>query len=509
MVEAVAVVGLLALGSEAHAQHWGVSAAGGLGTTADRSRTEGGVILPEQLEADKLRSDAYVRTAVGAEYLFRSRRSAHQLTYNFANFVHFGQGRLLSFTNDVLWLGAIQPGRDSELGLTLSGTQGRTGDLYLFGNQRLGDSVARPATSTWFVGAHGGETLNVALGPFWNFAQDLHGDIFQPIGAGLTQARTLGAQAHLGISRRWTNDALGVRVGAGHGRSTEVVNDTVGMIPARKTNFADAMLTLDHAFNDDWDIHLGVGALTVQVPQIRDPFLDGIYSIAASYRTTTGGVVSAQASRGVVTNVFVGDTLLQTGAGVRFTQFFGRNEAWQATGGADFQTGKSVFVIDEKQGGLKVFAVAAGLNYEYSRHIMFDLEASYTYQDAEASRRCIMFLPPYTLHRTMVLASVSYVFPQPELLTGGGGGRRRPRVMGRPAGSVSDVRTGLEAVLDPAAKAERALGEGETRGAGARGRRGDTRTERRDAARGFDPEEAPAQLPPGALPSRERPPDPR
>jgi hypothetical protein len=92
-------------------------------------------------------------------------------------------------------------------------------------------------------------------------------------------------------------------------------------------------------------------------------------------------------------------------------------------------------------------------------------------------------------------------------LNGGGGGRRRPRMLGRPGGNVSEVRTGLEAVLDPAAKSERPVGdEGGSRGAGAsaaRGRR-DTRTERRDSARGYDPEEAPAQLAPGALPPRER-----
>jgi hypothetical protein len=191
----------------------------------------------------------------------------------------------------------------------------------------------------------------------------------------------------------------------------------------------------------------------VRVPQIDDHFIDGSYDAAVHYTTITGGALSALASRGVVTNVFVGDVLLQTGVGLRATHFFGRNQAWQLVGGLDYQVAESVFVVDVDAGGIKVFSGAASLNYQWTRHLLLELEANYTYQDAEASIRNAMLMPANTLHRTMAVLSLAYVFPEPDTIKGGGGGRRRARATTGEGGA--EARTGIDTGMDPG-RAERA-----------------------------------------------------
>ncbi|HEY0712750.1 MAG TPA: hypothetical protein VGF45_08760, partial [Polyangia bacterium] len=359
-----------------------------------------------------------------------------------------------------------------------------------------GDSVARPGGSISFVSLRLGQNFNWRPDAFWVVSQDANVDGFLPYGSEEAQARTLGTDVHLGLSRRWDRDGFGLRAGVGQGRSSASVFQGID-IPARRANFADANVVYDHAFSDDWAMQLSVGLLGVQVPQIRDPFLDVTALAGVDYRSDNGGNISVQATRGVATNVFVGDVLLQTGGSVRATQFFGRNEAWQLIGGLDYQQGKSVFVVNENQGGLKVFSAALSLNYEWSRNILVDFETTYTYQDAENSRRFTVFLAPYTLHRVMAMLSVAYVFPQPEKFSGGGGGRRAPRRVSGRAG-VSDVGSGLEgSALGPMDA------EGNTPGVGATGgqRRMDreTQTDRQDMGRG--PIDEPVQFP-GTDPSR-------
>lgn len=491
-------VGAAAVATPAQAQRWGMSAGASVGSTTNGGDNAGPLLpVPEEMMEDAVQTDMFLRTAVGAELFLGTPRSNHQLTYNFANFLHFGEGRVLSFNNDFLWVGAITPGRFSDLNFTAGASQGRTGDLALFNRQPQGDSVARPGGSVSFLGLRLGENFNWRPDPFWVVSQDANADGFLPYGDDGTQARTLGGDVHLGLSRRWDRDGFGLRTGVGHGRSSSSTFQGIE-IPGRRANFGDVSAVYDHTFTDDWAMQLSVGLLGVQVPQIRDPFLDVNVLAGVDYRTDTGGNVSLQASRGMATNVFVGDVLLQTGGSLRATQFFGRNEAWQLIGGLDYQQGKSVFVVDENQGGLKVFSASLSLNYEWSRNILVDFESTYTYQDAESSRRLTVFLAPYTLHRVMAMVSVAYVFPQPERFTGGGGGRRAPRRISGRAG-VSDVGSGLEGSATGPMDAE-----GNTPGAGATGgmRRMESRenqSDRPDIGRG--PIDEPAQVP-GYDPSR-------
>jgi hypothetical protein len=481
----------------AHAQRWGWSAGSSVGGTVNGGDNAGPLLpMPEEMLGEATQTDMFLRTAVGAEVFLGTRRSNHQLVYNFANYLHFGESESLSFNNDFIWTGTIAPGRFSDFNFAAGVAQGRTGDLALFRGTPQGESVARPQGSISFVGMRVGEDFSWRPDAFWVLSQYGNADVFLPYGSDEKQARTLAADTHLGISRRWDQDGFGLRGGIGHGRSGASVFQGID-IPPRRANYADVVLAYDHAFNDDWAMQLNLGLLGVRVPQIRDPFLDVTALAGIDHRTDTGGNISVQASRGVSANVFVGDVLVQTGGSVRATQFFGRNEAWQLIGSVDFQSAKSVFVVDENLGGIKVFSAALALNYEWSRNILVDFESNYTYQDAEASRRFTVFLPPYTLHRLMVMLSVAYVFPQPEKFSGGGGGRRAPRRISGRAGDT-DVSTGLEGSPSAAMDSEGNSSGAEAAG-GQRRMSRENQSDRPDIGRG--PIDEPVQFP-NADPSR-------
>jgi hypothetical protein len=418
---------LLSAAAPARAQ-LGVSAAVGAGVNNNNVhvKPEPGV-APAETEFEGNQADGLLRTTLGAHYLTRGGRATHHLEYLLSTYIYLQRSQSVSFANELGWTGLINPTRFSALDFSLRGTQGQTNDLDLFRGQELGDSAARRVTSERFLSLSGGEHLRWELGPDWELGQRLESELYLPIGdARKSSPRTIGASAGLGLDRVWLRDQLGVFVEAGHGRSSEVIFEEPmeGLLgfPARRANYGRAGLSWGHAFSDYWTTHVDAGVLGVQVPQLRDPFIDLGASLTISHRTETRGTVALRAERGVDTNVYVGDVLLMNGIGLRADVPFGHKEIWHLEADVELQQSESVYVIDVKD-NLKVFSTSAILGYDFSRHASLLFELNFTYQDAEAGLRNTLRTEPFTSHRTMFVVSIDMHYPQPEDDERGGGRR--------------------------------------------------------------------------------------
>jgi hypothetical protein len=397
-------------------------------------------------EGQGAEADGFTRTSLGATYQLRTPRSTHQFSYLFGAYFYMASGQSVSINNDLGWTGTVSPTAFSELGLTLTLSQGRTNDLDLFNRQAGGvESVARPAGAETFLSAGAGQSLTWTLSPFWSVGENVNANIYQPISEGTQQPRTIGADAGLTLNRLFIEDSLGLFVRAGHGRSEAVVVDGAELYPARRANYGEAGLGYTHAFNEDWTAYLGGGLLAVQVPQIRDPFLDFSVHGTLTHLTSTGGDITLRVDRGVYTNVYVGDVLLQNSIGLQGSHPFGLRESWLIGGSVDYQRSESLFVVDVKESGLNIFHTAATVTYDWTRHRRLAFELSYTYQDSGQSVRMGMIQEAFTLHRAMAMLTLEFVFPEPEerptrrrgrssRRSGGGGGGDAPGPTGGDGG---------------------------------------------------------------------------
>lgn len=435
---AIIVAAIFTLAPAAARAQLGVTAGVSVGGTnnATSAATEG-----EGAEAD-----GFTRTALGASYLLRTPRSTHQFTYGFAAYFYVASGQSVSFNNDLGWSGTISPTAFSELGLTLTASQGRTNDLDLFNRNPAGvESVARPVGAETFVALGAGQSFNWTLSPFWSVGQNVNANFYQPISDNSQQPQTIGADAGLSLNRLFIENSMGLFVRAGHGRSDAVLVDGAELYPEREANYGEAGLSYTHAFNQDWNAYLGGGLLAVQVPQIRDPFLDFSVHGQLTHLTLTGGDITLRVDRGVYTNVYVGDVLLQNSIGLQGSHPFGLREAWLIGGSIDYQRSESLFVVDVKESGLNIFHTAGTLTYEWTRHRRLAFELSYTYQDSGQSVRMGMIQDAFTLHRLMAMLTLELVYPEPEerptrrrgrgrTSSGSGGGSDGPAPMGTNGG---------------------------------------------------------------------------
>ncbi len=398
----------------------GVSAAVGLGATNNNLDIES--TTPGEGGSSN-ESDGLARTVLGLHYLLPGRNSTHAFDYALSTYIYIQGAQSISFANELAWTSLVNPTRFSQLDFSLRGTQGRTSDMDLFRGQALGGSEARPTSVESFVSLAATESLRWELGPFWELGQLLNGEVYAPIGdATRTSARTLGLEARLLLSRMWTQDQLGLFVEGGHGRSTAVVFDEPmeGLLgyPAREANWVRVGLDYGHAFNDFWSTRLDAGVLGVQVPQIRTPFVDLGVGLSLAHRTRTNGGIELRGERGIDTNVYVGDVLLQNSVGLRVEQPFGYKEAWNFSADVEYQRSKSLFVVDVKE-SLQVFSVSTILSHDYSRQMRLLFELNFTYQDAEAGLRNMLRAEPFTSHRTMFLMSIEWRYPELEAEPGG------------------------------------------------------------------------------------------
>jgi hypothetical protein len=418
---------LLFSGIPARAQvglHAGVS----LGATNNNLHMRGVVpIEGEDLGGASNEADALARTDVGAHYLLTGPRSTQVFDYVLSSYFYIQRGQSVSIANQLGWTALLNPSNFSQLDLALRGTQGRTSDLDLFRGHALGGSEARPTTSETFVSLLATQHLRWELSPFWELGQGLMGALYVPTGAARNSTpRTLGMEADLGLHRLWIRDQLGLLAMAGQGRSSAVAFEEVMLgqsgYPARRVDYARVGLGWGHAFSDYWSSQLEAGLLGVQVPQVRDPFLDVGASAVVTHRTDTRGTIALRAERGIVTNVYVGDVLLQNAIGLRVDYPFGHKEAWDLTGDVEYQRSRSLFVVDALD-RLQVFSTSAVLGHDWGRHARLLFELNFTYQDSLAGLRNQLRTEPFTSHRTMFLVTVEMHFPA---IAGGerGGGRR-------------------------------------------------------------------------------------
>jgi hypothetical protein len=413
------------------------SAAVALGATNNNLKVKGAPVEEGGEGGDTNQADGLARSILGLHYLLPGRRSTQTFDYALSTYMYIQREQSVSFANEVGWAALVNPTRFSQLDFSLRGTQGRTGDMDLFRGQALGASEARP-TSTFenFASVSAMESLRWELGPFWELGQRLGGELYAPLGSSTrTTPRTLGVEGQLSLSRVWTRDQLGLFAEAGHGRSTEVVFEEPmeGLLgyPARRANWARVGLTYGHAFSDYWSTQVDAGLLGVQVPQIRDPFVDVGLGAAITHRTATRGTIELRGERGIDTNVYVGDVLLQNAIGLRVAHPFGHKESWNLEADLEYQQSKSLFVIDVKE-TLKVLTAAAILSYDWTRQMRLLLELNFTYQDAEAGLRNTVRSDPFTMHRTMFLVSAEVHYPDLESEAGGG------RVLGGRGGSGAE-----------------------------------------------------------------------
>jgi hypothetical protein len=397
----------------------GVSAGVGLGATNNNMNIE----VPGTESDATNEADGLARTQLGLHYFLPGQSSAQAFDYALSTYIYIQGEQSVSFANELGWTALVNPTRFSQLDFSLRGAQGRTSDLDLFRGQALGGSEARPTTAESFVSASATESLRWELGPFWELGQLLNGELYAPIGdATRTTARTLGAEGRLTLSRVWTQDQLGLFVEAGHGRSSEVVFDEPmeGLLgyPARRANWGRVGLDYGHAFSDFWSVRMDAGLLAVQVPTIRDPFVDLGVGLSIAHRTSTRGTIELRGERGIDTNVYVGDVLLQNSVGLRVEQPFGYKEGWNLSADMEYQQSESLFVVDVKE-SLKVFSTSAILSHDWSRQTRLLFELNFTYQDAEAGLRNMLRADPFTAHRTMFITSIEWRYPELEAEVGG------------------------------------------------------------------------------------------
>jgi hypothetical protein len=358
--------------------------------------------------------DTFTRLSGRASYYLRGPRLDQRLDYLLGAYLYVQGGQTYSLSNDLLYDMTYRLTPDTEFGLALSGQQGRTSDLTMTDLLANGPSVARPSGSENYLSGSVGQRLALALGPFWSVGESLTGQTFRPLNDDSQQARNWGATGGLSLNRIWIQNTgtLYGRVGTGH--SSEVNNGGVLLFPERQVNYGEAGLAWSHSYNDDWSHYLGGGLLAVDVPSETEPQMYLAAHGALTYITATGGTIALNVDRGVYTNVFVGDVLLQTGAGLHGTQFFGRGEAWSAGGGLDYQHSKSLLYVDVQESRLDVFSATALVTWDWTRHRRWLFELTYTYQDSDEAFRNRKVVGPLTLNHFMAMATLEFAFPEPD-----------------------------------------------------------------------------------------------
>jgi hypothetical protein len=357
--------------------------------------------------------DTFTRLSGRATYYLRGPRLDQRLNYLLGAYLYVQGSQSYSLSNDLLYDATYRVSPDTELGLTLTGQQGRTNELTPFDLLTGGPSVARPSTAENFLAGSAAQRFYWALGPFWSIGESLRGSIFEPLSDDTDQARTWGATAGLSLNRIWIQNTgtLYGRVGRGH---SDQVATPAGVLrfPARDVDYGEAGLAWSHSYNDDWSHYLGGGLLGVKVPTELDTEYYMAVHTALTYLTATGGTIALNFDRGVYTNVFVGDVMLQTGGGLHGTQFFGRGEAWSATFGLDYQHSKSLLYVDVNESRLDVVSAIALLTWDWTRHKRWLFELTYTYQDSDEAIRNRRVVGPLKLNHFMAMATLEFSFPE-------------------------------------------------------------------------------------------------
>ena len=381
-----------------------------------------------EVDGSDVEPDGFLRSNAGVGYLLRTPRATHQFDFTFGADVFIQRSQSVSFSSELGWVGEVAPTADSILGLSLLGQTGRTSDLDLFADPSEIGSVARPQGSQLFASVAAGQHLQWELGPDWSVGERVGLDFFTPLGDDGGQATTTSLDVEANLSRVWLRDTGILSLRGSQGRTGEVTAEGMLVTPARRANIGEVALAWEHAYNDFWASHLGAGLLLVQVPNGKDPFADVSLNGTVTHRTRTGGSIIARFDRGVYTNVFVGDVLLQNAVGLHASHPFGQNERWSASLDAEYQRSQSVFVVEVREGGIQVFGASAQLGYDWTRHLNVSFDLSYTYQDAKQAlffqNMMMTIIPPYTLNRFVGMVTLEWTYPQKENAEGPAARRR-------------------------------------------------------------------------------------
>jgi hypothetical protein len=393
-------------------------------------------------------ADAFTRVQLGGNYTINGARLTQDLSYTFASYFYVRGDQSFSFDNDLTYSGNYVTSPDTALGYHLGASQGRTSDFDLLAREGRTGSRLLPTGSQTYVSGFVGQDFHLGLGPDWSIGQRLNGEGYTPIGdEDSGQPWTVGADVGLDLNRIWDQDTATLFTRAGHGRmgSQRVeleqnvpvgveVEPIFGTIPRRQVNFAEAGLAWSHSYNEDWSHTVGVGGTGVQVPKTADypnppdPFADVSVHGSVHYLTPTGGELTLTLERAVHTNVFVGDVYLQNAIGLHGAHPFGYKEAWQVGGSIDYQRSQSVFVVDTKDSGIQIFSVSGTATWDWSKHRRVAFEIEYAYEDSKGGVTQLspmsagmtpptaMTVQPFTLHRVMLLATLEWLYPQPERL---------------------------------------------------------------------------------------------
>jgi hypothetical protein len=391
-----------------------------------------GSMPPITEETRKNDYDTFTRLSGRASYIFRGPLLDQRLDYLLGAYLYVQGGQSFSLSNDLVYDATLRLTPDTELGLALTGQQGRTSQLSGFDLMSSGASVVRPSSGEDFVSGTAGQRFSLALGPDWSIGETVSGSIFEPLDDGTEQARTWGVTTGLSLNRIWIQNTgtLYGRLGRGHSNRVETGGGEL-LFPARDVDYAEAGLAWGHSYNDDWSHYLAVGLLGVQVPTEPDPLGDVAVHTALTYITSTGGTIALNVDRGVYTNVYVGDVLLQTGGGLHGTHYFGRGEAWSAGVGLDYQHSKSLLYIDVKESRRDVVSATTLVTWDWTRHKRWLFELTYTYQDSDEAFRNRRVVGPLQLNHFMAMATLEFSFPEPEEAQKT---RRRVRASGRGGG---------------------------------------------------------------------------
>ena len=306
---------------------------------------------------------------------------------------------------------------DAELGLAITGQQGRTSELTMASIcWRAEPSVARPSSGGELRVRDRGAAVLAGAGAVLVDRRDRAAAASSSRSTtGRELARTWGATTGLSLNRIWIQNTGTVygRLGRGHSNRVETRRRSL-LFPARDVDYGEAGLAWSHSYNDDWSHYLAVGLLGVQVPTEPDPLGDVAVHTALTYITATGGTIALNVDRGVYTNVYVGDVLLQTGGGLHGTHYFGRGEAWSAGVGLDYQHSKSLLYVDVKESRLDVVSASALVTWDWTRHKRWLFELTYTYQDSDEAFRNRRVVGPLKLNHFMAMATLEFSFPEPE-----------------------------------------------------------------------------------------------
>jgi hypothetical protein len=355
--------------------------------------------------------DGFLRTTVGGNLLFPKPRVDNRLTYVLGANTYLPRARRLQLSHELGYNLDTRPSRFTQLGLNAGVSQGRTNDIDLLERLDPRGFGARPTGDGTFIGARTGQSFGWDFAPSWGFNQSAGAQWFMPLQASSGRARSLGLDGGLGLAKSWTADAatLGLRLGYGH--TFELRQGDQVVWPERYATFGQATLGWNHRFGPSLGMGIGAGVLFVQVPERLDPIIGPAASASVGYRTSIGGVVGLSADRGVHANALVGDVFVQEGVGLRVAQPFGLWDAWNVHGGLSHQRSRSVYSVMANEGRWKIWAGRMGVSYDTGLIWRYALDADFIHQDVTGQVRAGMALPPHTLRRLVIMATVEGRYP--------------------------------------------------------------------------------------------------